>query len=257
MTVACAFIPSPSSFARIRHRYVSLSGEYGKLATLATEGRSSATTIISLSAVQSLRQCPELDESTRKLLSFTDNRQDASLQAGHFNDFVQVGLIRSALFRAMAQAGGSGLTHDMLPIKVLDAMNLPLEAYASVGEGGLDYQARTRARKAMHSVLDYRLYCDLERGWRVTSPNLEQCDLLRIEYMALDELCTDESVWDRKHPALTNASPETRKTVCDVLWTHETRPAIRAECLNPDYGNVIRRRSEQDLNHGSSIPKSE
>ena len=26
----------------------------------------------------------------RKLLGFTDNRQDASLQAGHFNDFVQV-----------------------------------------------------------------------------------------------------------------------------------------------------------------------
>ncbi len=101
----------------------------------------------------------------------------------------------------------------------------------------------------MHSVLDYRLYCDLERGWRVTSPNLEQCDLLRIEYMALDELCTDESVWDRKHPALTNASPETRKTVCDVLLDYMRRGlAIRAECLNPpDYGNVIRRRSEQDL----------
>ncbi len=249
-TVACAFIPSPFQFCPYCDiAYVSArGGEYGKLATLATEGRSSATTIISLSAVQSLRQCPELDESTRKLLSFTDNRQDASLQAGHFNDFVQVGLIRSALFRAMAQAGGSGLTHDMLPIKVLDAMNLPLEAYASVGEGGLDYQARTRARKAMHSVLDYRLYCDLERGWRVTSPNLEQCDLLRIEYMALDELCTDESVWDRKHPALTNASPETRKTVCDVLLDYMRRGlAIRAECLNPDYGNVIRRRSEQDL----------
>ena len=146
-TVACAFIPSPFQFCPYCDiAYVSArGGEYGKLATLATEGRSSATTIISLSAVQSLRQCPELDESTRKLLSFTDNRQDASLQAGHFNDFVQVGLIRSALFRAMAQAGGSGLTHDMLPIKVLDAMNLPLEAYASVGEGGLDYQARTRS----------------------------------------------------------------------------------------------------------------
>ena len=35
----------------------------------------------------------------RKLLSFTDNRQDASLQAGHFNDFVEVGLLRSALYR--------------------------------------------------------------------------------------------------------------------------------------------------------------
>ncbi len=35
----------------------------------------------------------------RKLLTFTDNRQDASLQAGHFNDFVQVGLLRTALLQ--------------------------------------------------------------------------------------------------------------------------------------------------------------
>lgn len=248
--VTCAFIPSPFQFCPYCDiAYVSArGGEYGKLATLATEGRSSATTIISLSAVQSLRQCPELAESTRKLLSFTDNRQDASLQAGHFNDFVQVGLIRSALFRAMAQAEDSGLTHDILPIKALDAMNLPLEAYASVSESGLDYQARTRARKAMQSVLDYRLYCDLERGWRVTTPNLEQCDLLRIEYMALDELCRDERIWDGKHPALAAASPETREVVCSVLLDHMRRGlAINAECLNPDYGTIIRRRSEQDL----------
>ena len=36
-----------------------------------------------------------------KLLSFTDNRQDASLQAGHFNDFVQVSLLRCALHAAL------------------------------------------------------------------------------------------------------------------------------------------------------------
>ena len=64
---------------------------------LATEGRSSATTVISLSAVRALRSCDGLDESARKLLSFSDNRQDASLQAGHFNDFVQTGLVRAAL----------------------------------------------------------------------------------------------------------------------------------------------------------------
>ena len=43
----------------------------------------------------------ELDDDARKFLAFTDNRQDASLQAGHFNDFVLVGLVRSALYRAV------------------------------------------------------------------------------------------------------------------------------------------------------------
>ena len=40
--------------------------------------------------------------AARKLLTFVDNRQDASLQAGHFNDFVQVAQLRGAVSRAVA-----------------------------------------------------------------------------------------------------------------------------------------------------------
>jgi hypothetical protein len=50
----------------------------------------------------------------RKLLSFTDNRQDASLQAGHFNDFTQVALLRSALHKAAKAKGAAGLSHAEL-----------------------------------------------------------------------------------------------------------------------------------------------
>ena len=34
-----------------------------------------------------------LPPHSRKLLGFTDNRQDAALQAGHFNDFLFVALL--------------------------------------------------------------------------------------------------------------------------------------------------------------------
>jgi len=44
--------------------------------------RSSATTLLSLSAIRSLKTS-DLPAHAQKLLSFTDNRQDASLQAGH------------------------------------------------------------------------------------------------------------------------------------------------------------------------------
>jgi hypothetical protein len=40
--------------------------------------------------IRRLRKDGDLREEARKLLSFTDNRQDASLQAGHFNDFVEI-----------------------------------------------------------------------------------------------------------------------------------------------------------------------
>jgi ATP-dependent helicase YprA (DUF1998 family) len=244
--IICAFVPGKFTFCPYCGIAYTSSrgGEYGKLSTLATEGRSSATTIISLSTIQSLRSCPELDESTHKLLSFTDNRQDASLQAGHFNDFVQVGLLRSGLYRAMEEAGDKGLTHDILPKRVLDALDLPLETYAQGGDAGLAYQELVRVRKAMEDVLEYRLYCDLERGWRITSPNLEQCDLLRIEYMGIDELCADEAIWRGKHLALETASPETRRNLCVVLLDYMRRGlAINAQCLDPEYtggiGSVI------------------
>src|ERR1019366_7523091 len=57
--------------------------DFGKLTSLGTEGRSTATTILSLATIRHLRKEPTLDPRARKLLSFTDNRQDASLQAGH------------------------------------------------------------------------------------------------------------------------------------------------------------------------------
>jgi hypothetical protein len=79
--------------------------DLGKLSTIGVDGRSTATTILALSTILKLRLDESLSPNAKKLLSFTDNRQDASLQAGHFNDFVEVSLIRSALYRAMARLG--------------------------------------------------------------------------------------------------------------------------------------------------------
>src|SRR6185437_2970652 len=158
--------------------------DFGKLTALGSEGRSTAISILSLSAVRHLRQS-ELPQTARKLLSFTDNRQDASLQAGHFNDFVEVGLLRGALFAAAEKAGAEGLRHEVLTQRVFDALKLPVEAYAS--NPSVKFQAKNDTDKALRTVLGYRLYRDLKRGWRVTSPNLEQCGLLEIRYPALDE----------------------------------------------------------------------
>ncbi|MBZ0305287.1 MAG: DEAD/DEAH box helicase, partial [Anaerolineae bacterium] len=127
----CVYIASPFMFClRCGVSYAARQGDFGKLATLSSEGRSSATTILSLSAIRTLKTS-DLPEHAQKLLSFTDNRQDASLQAGHFNDFIEVSLLRGAIYRAVNQAGGSGLTHEMIAEKVFDALNLPVALYAS------------------------------------------------------------------------------------------------------------------------------
>ena len=98
------FVSTPFAFCmRCGVSYEQVRGnDFGKLATLDAEGRSSAMTLLSASIVGNLRKVPEdeLPRSARKLLTFVDNRQDASLQAGHFNDFVQVAQLRAALHTA-------------------------------------------------------------------------------------------------------------------------------------------------------------
>ena len=51
---------------------------------------------------------PEIMAEAKKVLGFSDNRQDAALQAGHFNDILQV-LLFSVLFGfALHKFGGRG-----------------------------------------------------------------------------------------------------------------------------------------------------
>lgn len=220
--------------------------DFAKLSTLGSEGRSTATTILSLSAIRHLRADDTLPERARKLLSFTDNRQDASLQAGHFNDFIEIGLLRSALYRAVRAAGLAGVSHQDLGQQVFDALNLPLERYAV--NPHVRFRQLAETQRALRDVLEYRLYRDLRRGWRITAPNLEQCGLLEIQYLSLDEVCQAADVWHSCHPALVTASPQTRIRVARVLLDYMRRElAIKVDALTPQYQERIQRQSSQSL----------
>ena len=168
-----------------------------KLATLGVDNRSTATTILALRSLIEVQGDRDLAPEARKLLSFTDNRQDASLQAGHFNDFAQVGLLRSALHRACERSLPSGLRHGDLSRAVFEAMNPRFDDFAADPE--VRGPARQSTQDALRRVLEYFLYRDLERGWRVTAPNLEDCGLLRFEYEGLDGadgLLAEEELWE-------------------------------------------------------------
>jgi ATP-dependent helicase YprA (DUF1998 family) len=230
--------------------------DFSKLATLGTEGRSTATTILSLASVRQLRRDEALKPDARKLLSFTDNRQDASLQAGHFNDFVQVGLLRSALYKAALKAGPNGLSHQDLTQQVFDALALPFELYAY--DATLRPYAREDTHKALRDVLGYRLYLDLRRGWRITSPNLEQTGLLRIEYHHLPEAAADEDLWKDCHPALAGAAPDTRASVARVLLDFMRKDlAVRVDYLDKAFQERLIQTSNQRLRTPWGIDENE
>lgn len=223
-------------------------GDFAKLAELATEGRSTATTILSLSIVQALRELPGIPRSAHKLLSFTDNRQDASLQAGHFNDFIQVGLLRGALCAAVHDAGTEGVEHDQVAQATFNALCLDLGEYAS--NPNAQYAARRNTDKALCDVIGYRVYRDLRRGWRVTAPNLEQTGLLRVDYVDLEDICHDQVLWSKaKSDVLRVASPETRMKVCrTVLDAMRRGMAIKAPAyLDPTQQESLKLRAGQFL----------
>jgi very-short-patch-repair endonuclease len=224
--------------------------ERTKLATLGVDNRSTATTILAVRSLIELQGDRDLKPDARKLLSFTDNRQDASLQAGHFNDFAQVALLRSALHKATKEKGAKGLSHGELSRCVFDAMQLRFDEYAADPE--VRGPAKSATNDALRRVMDYYLYRDLQRGWRVTAPNLEDCGLLTFDYEGLhgeDGLLREAAVWETgfsiradgaveqfiETPApLRSCSPELReqllRTLLDVL---RRSLAVKVDVLDP------------------------
>ncbi|MHB9800486.1 DEAD/DEAH box helicase [Pseudomonas sp. MT3] len=172
-----------------------------RLSSLSGEGRSSATTMIALAALQQLFMLPELtpgQPDPRKLLGFTDNRQDAALQAGHFNDFIFLLTLRAGLVGALQGSGGQ-----------LDEEHLAESVFKALGFQGVDEAtlveylrtpklmglARQEAQRTLRFIIAYRLLRDLRRGWRYNNPNLDQLGLLQIRYRDLDTFCADASIF--------------------------------------------------------------
>ena len=232
-----------------------LKSDLAKLSGLSTEGRSSATTVLVLSAMRRLVGM-DLEDKAKKVLGFTDNRQDASLQAGHFNDLVQILLLRGALLSAIENRPDRCLTDDILTQTVLDHLRLDPSDY-SVNPGAKGPKAQN-VTKTLRDVLGYRLYADLRRGWRLTNPNLEQLRLLRISYKGLEECCLDEEEWRAGHPLLGSLSPEGRfRLACDILSAMRKGLCIKSVYLNPMYLEQVRNRSYNDLKEPWGLSEEE
>jgi ATP-dependent helicase YprA (DUF1998 family) len=242
------FVSTPFAFCmRCGVSYEQVRGnDFGKLATLDAEGRSSAMTLLSASIVRNLRAVPdsELPRSARKLLTFVDNRQDASLQAGHFNDFVQVAQLRAALYAGLQTAGADGLTHESLAGAVTEALGLEMRDFAQSPDA--KFGARKDAERALRGVIEYQLYVDLQRGWRVTMPNLEQTGLVKVAYRDLPELAADEESWAGSR--LARISAQQREELARILLDELRRVrAVEVDCLTEEGFDRLKRLARSHL----------
>ncbi|AFY96847.1 DEAD/DEAH box helicase [Chamaesiphon minutus] len=252
----CWFVPRPFKIClncKVVHN--GRKNEFTKLSRLSSEGRSTATTLLSISTVSKLKASLDADSTAAKVLSFTDNRQDASLQAGHFNDFVQTSFLRASLYGALKTSGA--LDQSQIAAAVVKQMGLAQTDYAEQpAEFGV---GKKRNEEAFTQLIEYRLYEDLRRGWRIVQPNLEQSGLLQINYLELDLACADTGLW-LKHsdPILLKATPEERyRAILPLLNLLRKELAIDAKFLQADGIDELKRKVNQALKEPWTIGETE
>jgi hypothetical protein len=228
--------------------------DFRKLTGLSNEGRSSATTTLGISALDHAKEAG-ITGASRKLLSFTDNRQDASLQAGHFNDFVLVAVLRAAIFKALETH--AELRHFDMADKSVAALGLSLKEFAANKDLDPTSPQADKVRKEFRDLIQYRIYEDLRRAWRVIHPNLEQCGLLKIVFEGLEGACQRDDLWTEL-PPLAKLTPDER---CGVLKPFldfaRKKLAIHAECLRETYQQQLRQRVNQVINERWCFDESE
>ncbi|MGY3441323.1 DEAD/DEAH box helicase [Bradyrhizobium sp. USDA 4473] len=196
--------------------------ERTKLAGLSGEGRSSATTLLVSTALEWMNWSnSSVPKEKRKLLGFTDNRQDAALQAGHFNDFLFVSLLRGAILRAVLDAGDDGIGEDEFGLRIVKALGFTAankEArihWMSDPEAGA--VVREDAQRSLAKVLAHRLWTDLRRGWRYTNPSLSVLKLIDVAFVGLDDIAEDTDRLSAILPEFGTLGVPARKTMLKLL----------------------------------------
>ena len=260
------FFPGKYSFCpSCMHEPPSQAADRNKLSSLSAEGRSSATTLIISTILSWMDEDGSLDEHTRKILGFTDNRQDAALQAGHFNDFIFVVLLRSAIYRAVqSKVGSGGLRARDFGEAVRDALGFDFEPENEIRRDDwvLDphmrgFQNKQDAIETITQVLAHRLWADLKRGWRYTNPNLEDAGLIRTVYPGLEELIEDEVLF-AGHSQLQDLDKDLRRKLFEILFEYMRKGlAVSAELLDLQKVKKVAEQSRRWLTASWAIDQSE
>lgn len=235
------------------HTYTARGRDKHRLIGLSGEGRSSATSVLTLQILQQLYEMPRNPDEPydfRKLLGFSDNRQDTALQAGHFNDFMNQIVLRGGVVCALRSSDTPVKLNDLVKrichIFHFDdphdpqAMRELLKSPATT-TGQLLQNAFT----ALHFSLSYQLLKDLQDRNLYTCPSLEKLGLMHISYGGLQELCSDDEAFN-ENPVLKTLAPEKRQALLSA-FLDEVR---RRQCLSSRYFIATEQNAIRDLGHG-------
>jgi len=227
--------------------------EFTKLFTFGTVGRSTGTDVLISSTLRNL------SEGERKIIAFSDNRQDTALQAAHINSLERRFLFRRGLYQALVEDGhveGSGSWMGLHEVgrRVLDVFNhynvTPSFSRSAAGMFAVDPTTEKKYRQ----YLQYGALEELFRTQNRNQQSLEDVGLLLVVYNGLDRCAESEDFW-KDVPAVCALDPDTRfdylRGFLDIM---RKQSAINHESLlrfDHFQEDVINYLDERCLFHGS------
>ncbi len=174
-------IPSPMPYCLNCRTEHSGSTEYAKVFLLNSIGRATGTDVIVTSSITS---SPPLE---RKVIGFTDNRQDAAFQAGHLDHWYNQIYFRRALYNVLKDQS------TFLPVKSIPELLYPHIIDAGY-EKRIPFAQRRMFKEKYLRYLETYLYVEIRTTKRFISINLEDVGLLSASYEALDEVIIQPEV---------------------------------------------------------------
>jgi superfamily II DNA/RNA helicase len=171
------FIPSPFPIClNCSTEYGGGASEYTKLFLLNSVGRATGTDVITTSAINSS------PFKEKKLIGFSDNRQDTAFQAGHLNHWYSQIYFRRIFNKVLSD-------HDK-PVLVKDLP--PLIYPYLVNDSELTRREKRKLRESLETYLETFLFVEIRGTKKFTSVNLEDVGLLEVVYEDLNYSIEDE-----------------------------------------------------------------
>ena len=257
------FVEAPMAFdpsARAVYNR-SKQSEWSKLAKIGGEGRSTATTVLSYESIMRMADAG-VEQKDRKVMTFVDARQDAALQAGHFNDFIRIGKIRSAIWKTVVESTEQVDGNNIARL-VFHHLNLSFNEYSQ--NANLTGRRADDVKGCLIKYLSTIIYDDLAGNWSVIMPNLEDCALLDISYKYLHDEIFGENDSERLYDieqldGLTDEQKE--EFIIQILdfFRHKLclRSPYRTERAVKDLADTVRRtlKSPWTLDENDNIDSS-
>ena len=169
-------------------------GEFGKLFSFNSTGRSSSTDVLTLGIIKNL------SNEQKKQIIFTDNRQDTALQAAHMNEFQRRTTFRRAFLNTLKYIDEKNLRVSDIEIghiifQYLKENNI-LPNYQKKDKEEDEFSSAPLPEKEYKEFLTFLSLSDIMQSNYFLDLSLEKLGILKIEYDGLEKLSNHNYITD-------------------------------------------------------------